>query len=88
MSAKTIITYQLMNEGNADVVLRDLPSDTPISDAVERQKAALDLFEGRVAVAVFEAGQPRDLTPDEAEELQAALDQVCRSKITVHPHRP
>jgi len=85
MSGEAIRTYQLLNEGNPDVVLRKVPPSISISEAVERQKGQLDLFGGRVGVRVFEGDQPRDLTPDEAEELEPALEKATGAKITVYP---
>jgi hypothetical protein len=85
-------TYQLTIQGGSDVVLRLLPSDASIADAVERVKNVLDLVEEPLEVTVHEEdatgrSTSRELTSDEAEELEAALEHTLGYKITVHPHK-
>jgi hypothetical protein len=91
MTQRQITTYQLTIQGGSDVVLRLLPSDASIADPVERVKNVLDLVEDRVEVTVHEEdatgrSKSRELTRNETEELEAALERVLGSKVTVHPH--
>ncbi len=87
-----LVTYQLTIQGGSDVVLRLLPSDVSIIEPVERVKDVLDLVEDRVEVKVYEEdptghSKSRELTPDEAEALEDALERVLGSKVKVQPTR-
>ena len=86
-----LVTYQLTIQGGSDVVLRLLPSDLSIIEPVERVKDVLDLVEDRVEVKVYEEdptghSKSRELTPDEAEALEDALERALGSKVKVQPH--
>ena len=88
-----ITIYQLCDVAGVDRAIYGRTSES-ITETVWRQRAAVledGITPGRPEVFVRAYGMdspfPRDLAPDEAEEVAAAISAIVGFQVTVRPYR-